>query len=141
MPRTFNFRKDFSQLDTDKVTKAEMYEKLSNDLIQKLIDTVCEGYDVDLEKVNLPNPNNYRSYADFTCYPLDKQVMGIASRFDKARGSDDKVEISGDIYAHDELKPYYTANLKLECWDYTFLYSKTYRLTYGSDKWEETTNS
>lgn len=133
MPRKFDFRKDFSQLDIKNVSKEEMYQAMTNEQIQALLDMVCQDFNVELEKVEIPSNTNYASHISFESYKLENRDMGVISCF---MADDDVIKVKGDIYAKAELKPYYTATVG--CYKGYSQIAKVlkYVLRFGSDTWE-----
>ena len=132
MPRKFDFRKDFSQLDIKNVSKEEMYQAMTNEQIQALLDTACQDFNVDLEKVVTP-ADDYASHISFESYKLENRDVGVINCF---MADDDVIKVKGDIYAKAELKPYYTATVG--CYKGYSQIAKTlkYVLRFGSDTWE-----
>ena len=134
MPRKFDFRKDFSQLDIKKVTIDEMYQAVTNEQIQALLDTACQGFNVELEKVEVPSDSNYASHISFESYKMENSDIGVLSCF---MAEDDTIRVKGEIYAKAELRPYYTATVGCYKNGYSQIAKLLkYVLRYGSDKWE-----
>jgi len=133
MPRKFDFRKDFSQLDIKKVTKDEMYQAITNEQIQALLDTACQGFKVDLKEVEIPSTSNYRSEIGFESYEVEMSELGVLSCF---LADDDYVQISGSITAVADVNPYYSAIVRCHQGYSRMGENKKYLLRYGSDRWE-----
>lgn len=133
MPRKFDFRKDFSQLDIKKVTQDEMYQAITNEQIQALLDMACQGYNVELEKVQVPSDTNYASHISFESYKLEDSDIGVLSCF---MADDDAIKVKGEIYAKAELRPYYTATVVCSKGYSQIAKVLRYVLRFGSDTWE-----
>ena len=133
MPRKFNFRKDFSQLDIKNISKEEMYQAMTNEQIQALLDTACQGFNVDLKEVEMPSDSNYRSEIQFESYEIEMSELGVLSCF---LADDDYVQISGNITAIADVNPYYVAKVLCKQGYSRMGDSLKYVLRYGSDKWE-----
>ena len=135
MPRQFNFRRDFPQLNREVKTKEQLINEITVEDIEELLNFICMECIVEVDEESVRKETGYTNRVKFKSSPIEEDSIGVLKYFlDDTQGNP---YISGEIYIEGEAKPMYVARLRLDISPYTHIGQEIkYVKRYGARLWD-----